>query len=51
MDFDTWLEEHKDELTPLLRNDQEEALFLAWLAGYNAGTDTMSNFFTKAWSK
>jgi hypothetical protein len=39
MSFNDWLEKHKDELTPLLRNDQAEALFMAYLAGYDAWAD------------
>lgn len=44
MNFDEWFEEHKDELAQLLRGDQEEALYQAWLAGYTAGLDQMGNF-------
>ena len=37
MDFDTWFEENKDELAKLLRGDQEQALFEAFLAGVEYG--------------
>ena len=42
--FDEWFEEHKDELAQLLRGDQEEALYKAWLAGYTAGLGEMGDF-------
>jgi hypothetical protein len=44
MNFDEWFEEHKDELAQLLRGDQEEALYRAWLAGYTAGLGEMGDF-------
>jgi len=51
MNFNDWLEEHKDKLTELLRNDQTEALFMAWLAGYDSGADQMIGIVKTAWSK
>ena len=39
MTFDEWFEQHKDILAELLRGDQEEALWLAWYAGYQKGLD------------
>ena len=37
MNFNLWFEEHKDELAMLLRNDIEDVLYKAWLAGYETG--------------
>jgi hypothetical protein len=37
MDFDAWFEANRDELANLLRNDQEQALFEAFLAGMEYG--------------
>ena len=51
MEFNAWLQEHKDELIDLLRNDQEEALFMAWLAGYSAGGNFIGNIFKTRLSK
>jgi hypothetical protein len=39
MTFHEWLEEHKDELVQLLRNDTEEALYQAWIAGADSIAD------------
>ena len=47
MNFNDWLEEHKDKLTELLRNDQEEALFMAWAAGYQAGANAIAKVLSK----
>jgi len=44
MTFDEWFEENKDELSLLLRNDELEALYRTWLAGYEAGLDEMGKF-------
>jgi hypothetical protein len=43
MTFEEWFEENKDELAQLLRGDQEEALYKAWLAGYEAGLLTFEH--------
>ena len=51
MEFNAWLEENKDKLTDLLRNDQTEALFMAWLAGYSAGGNFIGNIFKTRLSK
>jgi len=40
--FDQWFEANRDELVELLRGDQEEALFRAWLHGYESGLSEMS---------
>jgi hypothetical protein len=47
MNLNDWLEEHKDELTPLLQNDQTEALFMAWAAGYQAGANAIAKVLSK----
>ena len=45
MIFNEWFEKNKDELSLLLRNDELEALYRAWLAGYEAaGLDAMGKF-------
>ena len=44
MTYKEWLSENRDELDVLLRNDQEEALYRAWFAGYKAGMDKMVEF-------
>lgn len=40
--FDQWFESNKSELVELLRGDAEEALFRAWLSGYDFGLNEMS---------
>jgi len=50
MTFDEWFEENRDELAALLRGDAEEALFRAWLAGYEAGLDEMGKFTKELWT-
>lgn len=49
MTFDEWFEANRDKLTELLRNDQRELLFTAWLAGYEAGLDEMGKFTKELW--
>lgn len=44
MIFNEWFEKNKDNLAELLRGDQEEALYDAWLAGYTAGLAEMGDF-------
>lgn len=45
MTFDTWFEEHKDELLALYRTDGfEEAIYKAWLAGIEYGLNEMKDF-------
>lgn len=44
MTYKEWLNQTRDELVVLLRNDQEEALYQAWFAGYKAGMDKMVEF-------
>ena len=44
MSFDEWFEANRDELAALLRGDQEEALYKAWLAGYEEGLAEMGKF-------
>ena len=48
-DFNKWLEANQDELVNLLRNDQEEALFRAWLNGYEHGLGYMGKFAEELW--
>lgn len=43
MTFQKWFEENKHELEDLLRGDVEELLFKAWLAGFEAGGDSLAN--------
>lgn len=43
MTFQQWFEENKHELEDLLRGDVEDLLFKAWLAGYEAGGDSLAN--------
>jgi hypothetical protein len=50
MTFEEWFEANKDQLTELLRNDQLEALYEAWLAGYEAGMDEMGKFAHQLWT-
>ena len=47
MTFDEWFEANRDELEKLLRNDQYELIYKAWLAGYEAGLDEMGKFARK----
>lgn len=42
MSFHEWLEENKDKLIQLLRNDPEEALYQAWIAGADSIADYLS---------
>jgi len=42
--FEQWFEENYDDLVHLLKTDQEELLFKAWLAGYEAGMDYMGSW-------
>jgi len=49
MTFDEWFEQNRDELAPLLRSDDVEALYRAWFAGYEAGMDKMSKFARELW--
>ena len=44
MTFDEWFGEHKDDLALQLRGDQEDALYRAWFAGYEAGLAEMGKF-------
>jgi hypothetical protein len=50
MTFDEWFEANKDQLTELLRGDTEEALYRAWLAGYEAGLAEMGDFAKDLWT-
>jgi hypothetical protein len=50
MNFEEWFEEHKDELAELLRGDQEEALYRAWLAGMEYGCFDMDKVARELWS-
>jgi CBS-domain-containing membrane protein len=50
MTFDEWFEANRDELSDLLRDDQLEALYRAWLAGYEAGMAEMGKFARELWS-
>jgi hypothetical protein len=49
-DLDEWFEQHKDILAGLLRNDQEEALWLAWYAGYQKGLESASEIEKEFWT-
>jgi hypothetical protein len=51
MTFDEWFEQNKEELAPLLRGDEEEALYRAWFAGYEAGLAEMSKFARELWTE
>ena len=50
MTFEEWFEENRDELSDLLRDDQLEALYQAWLAGYEAGLAEMGKFARELWT-
>ena len=50
MSFDEWFEANRDELAVLLRGDQEQALYKAWLAGYESGLEEMGKFARELWS-
>jgi hypothetical protein len=50
MKFEEWFEANQDQLTELLRNDQHELIYVAWLAGYEAGMDEMGKFARKLWT-
>jgi hypothetical protein len=50
MTFDEWFEQHKDILAGLLRNDQLEALWLAWYAGYQKGLDDRLEIDKEFWT-
>jgi hypothetical protein len=49
MTFIEWFENNKEELSKLLHGDKEDALYLAWYAGYKAGLDSMGDFTKKLW--
>lgn len=42
-EFDKWVEENKKDL----ETENYEFLYRAWIAGYNAGRDSMSNIATE----
>ena len=44
MTFDEWFEDNREELESLLRGDQEDLLYTAWIAGYAAGLNEMGKF-------
>ncbi len=50
MYFTEWFEENRELLAELLRGDQEEALWLAWYAGYQKGLDDRANIEKEIWS-
>jgi hypothetical protein len=50
MNFEEWFEENRDTLAGLLRGDQEQAVYQAWLAGYEAGMDEMGKFARELWT-
>ena len=50
MTFEEWFEANRDELATLLRNDDVEALYKAWLAGMEYGMDEMGKFTRELWS-
>mgnify|MGYP000999625331 CR=1 FL=1 len=49
--FDDWFEANRDRLSDLLRNDQEEALYAAWFAGYEAGLEYMGKYAKVLWKE
>ena len=51
MTFEEWFEENREELEALLRSDQLELAYKCWLAGYEAGLDTMGNFAGELFKK
>lgn len=50
MSFEEWFEANRDKLAELLRNDAEEALYRAWLAGIEYGMADMGKFARELWS-
>ena len=50
MTYEEWFEQHRDILSGLLRNDQVEALWLAWYAGYKKGLDDRIEIDKELWS-
>lgn len=50
MSFEEWFEANRDKLAELLRNDDVEALYKSWLAGYEAGLAEMGKFAKELWS-
>lgn len=51
MSFDEWLEEHKDEIEELLKNDPVEALSKVWYAGYKEGGSWVADLIGKVYHK
>jgi hypothetical protein len=49
MTFEEWFEENRDDLSDLLRDDQLEALYRAWLAGMEYGMAEMGKFARELW--
>ena len=47
MNFLDWLEENREHIVFLLRGDIEDALYEAWIAGYQAGGDSLSKILNK----
>ena len=45
--FCEWLEENKDRLIELLRNDPEQALYEAWCNGYDSNTKRIEMILRK----
>jgi hypothetical protein len=50
MTYEEWFEQHRDILSGLLRNDQVEALWLAWYAGYQKGLDDRIEIDKELWN-
>ena len=50
MTFEEWFEGNRDKLAELLRNDAEEALYRAWIAGMEYGMEDMGKFARELWS-
>lgn len=42
MNFNIWFKENKHELEDLLHGDMEDLLYKAWLAGYQAGGQSIA---------
>lgn len=44
MMFAEWLESNKDLIAEKIKTDVEEALFMVWAAGYDAGADQVAQY-------
>ena len=50
MTFDEWFEANREILTPMMRVNELDALWLAWYAGYQKGLDDRIKIDEELWT-